>query len=90
MKIHRFNIVLFEWLISCLIYVFANKCWVPWNRLEGGEQLFFGLRGQEEEDEGWVCTQVLVGTPSSDFSEEENETQLIYSGSILLDLHPLP
>ena len=42
-----------------------------------------------EEIEGWVCTQMLVGTPSSDFSENENEAQLIYSGSVLLDLHPL-
>ena len=40
--------------------------------------------------EGWVCAQVLVRTPSSDFSEEEDKTQLIYSGSVLLDLHPLP
>ena len=43
-----------------------------------------------EEIEGWVCTQVLVGTLSNDFSEEGNETQLIYSGSVLLDLHPIP
>ena len=42
------------------------------------------------EIEGLVCTQVLVGTPSSDFSEKRNETQSIYSGSVLLDLHPLP
>ena len=42
-----------------------------------------------KEIEGLVCTQVLVGTPSSDFSENGNEEQLIYSGSILLDLHPL-
>ena len=32
-----------------------------------------------------VYTQVLVGTPSIDFSEKGNETQLIYSGLVLLD-----
>ena len=38
----------------------------------------------------WVCAQVLVRTPSSDFSEEKDKTQLVYSGSVPLDLHPLP
>ena len=77
-------------LISFDRYLLRYPLLDPLEQARGGEQLFFGLRGQEEENEGWVCAQVLVGTPSSDFSEEENETQLIYSGSVLLDLHPLP
>ena len=51
---------------------------------------FSDLKVRRKNIEGWVCAQVLVRTPSSDFSEEENKTQLIYSGSVFLDLHPLP
>ena len=39
--------------------------------------------------EGWVCAQVLVRTLSSDFSEKEDKTQLVYSGSVIFYLHPL-
>ena len=78
------DIILFP-LQHIIIYLLG-----PLKQARGGEQLFFGLRNYEEEIEGLVCTQVLVGTPSSDFSENEIETELIYSGSVLLDLHPLP
>ena len=64
-------------------------CWVLWNRLEGVNSCFSNWKARRKNIEGWVCAQVLVRAPSSDFSEEEDKTQLIYSGSVLLDLHPL-
>ena len=54
-------------------------------QVRGGEQQFFDLRDQEKEIEDLIYTQVLVGTSSIDFSEKGNETQLIYSGLVLLD-----
>ena len=50
---------------------------------------YFRFKRLGEEIENLVCTQVLAGTLSIDFSEKGNETQLIYSGSVLLDLRPL-
>ena len=51
---------------------------------------FSDLKVRRKNIDFWVCAQVLVRTLSNDFSEDEDKIQLVYNGSVLLDLHPLP